>query len=279
MKATTMRRRRRSSSLLRSIALLATTTLLLFGRTANVENNRPSSSLPWPCLFASASSITHRITSNYHQAKINAATLRFQRDVIRPSEQRRALYNYNNNGADDQYVNQGAQNYAQGDDAAYADAQKAMQDKDDDVYSGVAVVNLDDVDFDEVNIMPALTEGTDFKLPADASYLNCVKLAESSNLNYPLYAKIGCQHRDTYTSTKLQLILYEDAQCSQPFENSEDMKVKDGYYVGDYFMSNKVSFRPPFYNCQSCHPDAVSATFSKSATAWYDDDHISEFGT
>jgi len=320
-------RRRRSSSLLRSIALLATTTLLLFGRTTNVENNRPSSSLPWPCLFASASSITHRITSNYHQAKINAATLRFQRDVIRPSEERRALYNYNNNGADDQYVNQGAQNYAQGDDAAYADAQKAMQDKDDDVYSGVAVVNLDDVDFDEVNIMPvscvnyhnghmikfqffeksnynnchfknigtfvvsiahymrayfnyqALTEGTDFKLPADASYLNCVKLAESSNLNYPLYAKIGCQHRDTYTSTKLQLILYEDAQCSQPFENSEDMKVKDGYYVGDYFMSNKVSFRPPFYNCQSCHPDAVSATFSKSATAWYDDDHISEFGT
>jgi hypothetical protein len=125
----------------------------------------------------------------------------------------------------------------------------------------------------------ALTEGTDFELPADASYLNCVKLAESSNLNYPLYAKIGCQHRDTYTSTKLQLILYEDAQCSQPFENSDDMKVKDGYYVGDYFMSNKVSFRPPFYNCQSCHPDAVSATFSKSATAWYDDDHISEFGT
>lgn len=124
----------------------------------------------------------------------------------------------------------------------------------------------------------ALTEGTDFQLPSDASYLNCVKLAESANLNYALYAKIGCQQRDTYTSTRLQLILYEDAQCSQPFENSEENKVKDGYYVGDYFMSNKVSFRPPFYNCQSCRPDAVSETFSKAETAWYDDDHISEYG-
>lgn len=153
---TTMRRRR-SSSLLRSIVLA--TTLLLFGRTTDVDNNGSLTSLPWPCLFASASSITHRITSNYHQrqAKINAATLRFQRDVVRPSEQRRSLYNYNynnNNGADDQYVNQGAQNYAQGDDAAYADAQKAMQDQDDDVFSGQVEVNLDNVDFDEVNIMP-----------------------------------------------------------------------------------------------------------------------------
>ncbi len=155
MNATTMRRRR-SSSLLRSIALLATT-LLIFGRTTDIDDNRSVASLPWPCLFASASSITHRITSNYHQrhAKINAATLRFQRDVVRPSEQSRSLYNYNNrNVADDQYVNQGAQNYAQGDDAAYADAQKAMQDKDDDVFSGQVEVNLDDVDFDEVNIMP-----------------------------------------------------------------------------------------------------------------------------
>ncbi|KAL7498022.1 hypothetical protein ACHAWT_005866 [Skeletonema menzelii] len=150
MKKTTMRRRR-SSSLLRSVALLATT-LLLFGRTNNVGNNRPASSLPWPCLFASASSITHRITSNYHQK--NAATLRFQRDVIRPSEQRRSLYNYNKYGADDQYINQGAQNYAQGDDAAYADAQKAMQDQDDDVFNGAVAVNLDNVDFNEVNIMP-----------------------------------------------------------------------------------------------------------------------------
>lgn len=146
-------RRGRSSPLLRSVALLALT-LLLFGRTSNVQKNRPVSSLPWPCLFASASSITHRITSNYHQTKINAATLRFQRDVIRPSEQRRSLYNYNKYGADDQYINQGAQNYAQGDDAAYADAQKAMQAQDDYVFSGAVAVNLDDVDFNEVNIMP-----------------------------------------------------------------------------------------------------------------------------
>ena len=146
-------RRGRSSPLLRSVALLALT-LLLFGRTSNVQKNRPVSSLPWPCLFASASSITHRITSNYHQTKINAATLRFQRDVIRPSQQRRSLYNYNKYAADDQYINQGAQNYAQGDDAAYADAQKAMQAQDDYVFSGATAVNLDDVDFNEVNIMP-----------------------------------------------------------------------------------------------------------------------------
>lgn len=44
-------------------------------------------------------------------------------------------------------------------------------------------------------------------------------------------------------------------------------------------MSNKVSFRPPFYTCQSCSPDSVSETFSKSNTVWYDDDHIAEFGT
>lgn len=122
----------------------------------------------------------------------------------------------------------------------------------------------------------ALTQGTDFQLPNDAAYLNCVKLKESEYLNYPLYAKIGCQHRDTYTSTKLQLILYTDAQCSQEYEDDE--MTKDGYYVGDYFMSNKVSFRPPFYSCQTCHPDQVSATFSKSTTAWYDDEYISKHG-
>jgi hypothetical protein len=122
----------------------------------------------------------------------------------------------------------------------------------------------------------ALTQGTDFQLPNDAAYLNCVKLKESEYLNYPLYAKIGCQHRDTYTSTKLQLILYTDAQCSQEYEDDE--MTKDGYYVGDYFMSNKVSFRPPFYSCQTCHPDQVSATFSKANTAWYDDYYISKHG-
>lgn len=151
-----MHRRRSSSfpsSLLRhSFALLATT-LLLFGRSANNADKRPT--LPWPCLFASASSITHRISSNYHQTKkITAASLRFQRDVILASKQRRSLYNYNNN-ADDRYINQGAQNY-QGDDAAYAAAQAAMKDQDDQVDAGgsTSSVNFDNVDFDQVNIMP-----------------------------------------------------------------------------------------------------------------------------
>ena len=39
-------------------------------------------------------------------------------------------------------------------------------------------------------------------------------LKETANDDAPLYAKIGCQHRGTYTSTKLQLIVYTDAQCS-----------------------------------------------------------------
>lgn len=124
----------------------------------------------------------------------------------------------------------------------------------------------------------ALTEGTDFQLPGDASFLNCVQLSESQGLAYPLYAKIGCQHRDTYTSTKLQLIVYKDKQCSQPYENDDENKAKDGYYVGDYFVSNKVSFRPPFYSCQTCLPNQVSDTFSKEYTVWYDDEYIGANG-
>ena len=41
--------------------------------------------------------------------------------------------------------------------------------------------------------------------------------------------------------------------------------------------NSQVSFRPAFYNCQSCLPDQISDTFSKQ-NAWYDDDYISEYG-
>jgi len=67
----------------------------------------------------------------------------------------------------------------------------------------------------------------------------CVKLKETANAEVPLYAKIGCQHRDTYTSTKLQLIVYKDKQCSQIY--SEDEMKGDGYDLDGYFLSNKVS--------------------------------------
>lgn len=68
--------------------------------------------------------------------------------------------------------------------------------------------------------------------------LQCVMLKETANDEYPLYAKIGCQHRDTYTSTKLQLIVYVDKQCSKPY--SEDEINSDGYDLNGYFLSNKV---------------------------------------
>jgi hypothetical protein len=103
-------------------------------------------------------------------------------------------------------------------------------------------------------------------------------LKETANSDVKLYAKIGCQHRDTYTSTKLQLIVYKDAQCSVPFQNTDEDARKDGYLVNRYFLSNKVSFRPNFYSCQSCLPDEISDTFSKRYSHWYDDDYISRMG-
>ncbi|KAL7549908.1 hypothetical protein ACHAWF_013167 [Thalassiosira exigua] len=115
----------------------------------------------------------------------------------------------------------------------------------------------------------------------------CVMLKETANDEQPLYAKIGCQHRDTYTSTRLQLHVYKDAQCSQAYGgdgdddedgDGEDQGNGDGYDLDGYFISNKVSFRPPFYSCQSCIPEQVSNTFSKQYSAWYDDDYISTNG-
>ena len=104
-------------------------------------------------------------------------------------------------------------------------------------------------------------------------------MKETTNSDVKLYAKIGCQDRDTYTSTKLQLIVYKDAQCSVPFKNNADDARKDGYLINDkYFVSNKVSFRPNFYSCQSCQPDRIHDSFSKQYSHWYDDDYISRMG-
>mmetsp|Transcript_21229 Transcript_21229/g.44116 ORF Transcript_21229/g.44116 Transcript_21229/m.44116 type:complete len:602 (+) Transcript_21229:281-2086(+) len=119
----------------------------------------------------------------------------------------------------------------------------------------------------------ALTHGSDFSLPGDVGFLNCVMLKETAKSDIQLYAKIGCQHRDTYTSTKLQLIVYKDAQCSRPYQDLGGRN--DGYDINGYFLSKKVSFRPPFYSCQSCLPDEISDKFTKRYTAWYDDDYIS----
>jgi len=123
----------------------------------------------------------------------------------------------------------------------------------------------------------ALTHGNDFSLPGDVGFLNCVQLKETVYDDIPLYAKIGCQHRDTYTSTKLQLLVYIDAQCSQAYSMDENNK-NDGYDLNGYFLSNEVSFRPPFYSCQGCNPEEISNSFTKQYSAWYDDDYISQEG-
>ena len=82
--------------------------------------------------------------------------------------------------------------------------------------------------------------------------------------------------RETYTSTKLQLHVYKDAQCSQRYDDGRTAKehASRGYLIGDNVLSTKVSFRPPFYSCMTCAPDDISGTFNKKAGNWYDDDFI-----
>jgi hypothetical protein len=86
--------------------------------------------------------------------------------------------------------------------------------------------------------------------------------------------------RETFTSTKLQLHVYTDAQCSVKFDDGESSKKHSsrGYEINGYYFSTRVSFRPPFYSCQSCIPYQISETFNKKNGNWYDDDYISEHG-
>ena len=50
------------------------------------------------------------------------------------------------------------------------------------------------------------------------------------------------------------------------------------YYLEQKYIYTQVSFRPPFYSCQSCTPEEISNTFTKQYSAWYDDDYISQNG-
>jgi hypothetical protein len=96
-----------------------------------------------------------------------------------------------------------------------------------------------------------------------------------------LYGKIGCMERETFTSTKLQLHLYTDAQCSTPYQDGESSRrhARNGYDVGGgSTISSQVSFRVPFYSCMSCVPPEVSGTFNKLNGNWYDDEYISTYG-
>jgi hypothetical protein len=82
--------------------------------------------------------------------------------------------------------------------------------------------------------------------------------------------------RETFTSTKLQLRVYTDSQCSQAYDDGQSTRTHatKGYKVGNRVIPSKVSFRPPFYSCLTCAPQQVSNTFNKKFGNWYDDDYI-----
>jgi hypothetical protein len=144
----------------------------------------------------------------------------------------------------------------------------------------------------------ALEQGKDFSIPSDAGYLNCILISSGNNNNNnngesdntmetakPLYAKIGCMERETFTSTKLQLHVYTDSQCSVPYDDGQTGRyhASRGYLLENarneqFLFPTKVQFRPPFYTCQSCTVDQISETFNKKSGSWYDDDYISQNG-
>jgi hypothetical protein len=131
----------------------------------------------------------------------------------------------------------------------------------------------------------ALEKGQDFSLPSDAGYLNCIQLQAKTETSVPLYAKVGCMERETFTSTKLQLHVYTDNKCSVPYDDGKSARyhASRGYLLENarqknFLFSTKVSFRPAFYTCESCAVREVSDTFNKRAGTWYDDDYISQNG-
>lgn len=86
--------------------------------------------------------------------------------------------------------------------------------------------------------------------------------------------------RETFTSTKLQLHVYTDQQCSQQYNDGQSARkhATRGYDFGNYYIPSKVSFKPEFYSCLTCSPDQVSQTFNKVSSNWYDDDRFSVYG-
>ena len=105
-------------------------------------------------------------------------------------------------------------------------------------------------------------------------------LQETMYSDVRLYAKIGCMDRETFTSTKLQLHVYTDNQCSQPYDDGQTSRrhATKGFDINGYIFQTRVSFRPPFYTCDSCSPDEISDTYNKANGNWYDDYYISQNG-
>ena len=107
----------------------------------------------------------------------------------------------------------------------------------------------------------------------------CTPLQLNSANGAYLYAKVGCMERETFTSTKLQLHLYTDQQCSQQFQDGQSARqhASRGYDLGGYHVPSKVTFKPDFYSCLTCSPDEISGTFNKMNENWYDDDRMSSY--
>jgi len=123
----------------KSIIFLTISTILL----AITHNTNSNNILPWPCLFASAS-ITHRFTSSYSQSQQQLPTF------MQYNNNRKL--DGNNYQADDQYINQGANNVQYDDDAA--NAAMAERDNYDKEMGDDGYLNMDFVDMNEVSIMP-----------------------------------------------------------------------------------------------------------------------------
>jgi hypothetical protein len=64
--------------------------------------------------------------------------------------------------------------------------------------------------------------------------------------------------------------VYTDKQCSEEYDDGDSNK--KGYNINGYYFNSKVSFRPPFYTCNTCKPKSISSSFTKKGTYWYDDD-------
>ena len=124
----------------------------------------------------------------------------------------------------------------------------------------------------------AMEYGSDFELPWDAGYLNCVKLPQVMYTTQALYAKIGCEDHGGVSSVKLALHVYKDKYCSRPYDDGQNSGHKNGYYVNGYWLRSSVSFTPNFYKCAKCSPAQISSSFQKGNN-WYDDDKINIQGT
>eukprot|EP00957_Ditylum_brightwellii_P137811 10505824-Ditylum_brightwellii.AAC.1 len=67
-----------------------------------------------------------------------------------------------------------------------------------------------------------LLKERNFSLPNDTTFLNCIMLQETAYSEQKRYAKIVCNLKNNaMTSTKLQLCVFTDKQCSVPYNDGQ----------------------------------------------------------